>query len=187
MSEESTSLQIANEEADADPVVAAPIEEIAVKAEEPGDVTQVKTLQQMSVEQNVQLPKEMTPEQLDGQLLLDHFYGLQTVVPAFQKLGKNGMIRLWTAIMQLPQEGLKVNLNGTLEKQIYLAAQKTQYAKNAIIFRRMKKEADAERKATAETEKNRLQNIPLNDTLESSKETEIKLNDNETIKENANV
>jgi len=141
-------------------------------AEPPKDVTQVQTLQQMAVSQGQTMPKEMTPEQLDAQLLLDHMMGLKAVVPAFAKLGKNGMIRLWTAMMQLPQEGLDVKLNGDFEKQIFLAAQKVQYAKHAIIFRKMKREADVEKKAIAETEEKRLKEIKLSDNVSVENKTE---------------
>lgn len=139
--------------------------EAAVDLVKKEDVTQVKTLQQMHVEAGRKPPAQLTPEQLDGQLLLDHHMGMSAVVPAFNKLGKNGMMRIFNAMLQLPMEGLKVNLNGDIEKQIYLATQKALYAKHAIIFRRMAKESAMEAKATAETEKKRLQNIALTDTV----------------------
>ena len=74
-------------------------------------------------------------------------------------------MRIFNALFQLPMEGLKVNLNGDNEKRIYLAGQKALYAKHAIIFRRMAKEADMEKKAVAETEKKRLQNIAISDSV----------------------
>jgi uncharacterized protein YihD (DUF1040 family) len=136
------------------------------------DLTQIKTLQQMNFEAgNDKAPQKMSQEQLINQLILDHQYGLSAVVPAFEKLGKNAMIRLWTAIMQLPQEGLEVRLNGNLEKQIYMAAQKVLYCKNLIILDRVHKEAKAEKLALAETEKMRQnQEMKGNDNAETKEE-----------------
>lgn len=139
--------------------------EAAVELAKKEDVTEVKTLQQMHVEAGQKVPAPLTPEQLDGQLLLDHHMGMSAVVPAFNKLGKNGMMRIFNAMLQLPMEGLRVNLNGDHEKQIYLATQKALYAKHAIIFRRMAKESALEAKATAETEKKRLQKIAISDSV----------------------
>ena len=129
------------------PVEAAP--EAPVEAA-PKDPTEIKTIQQMAVEQGEKLPKQMSPEQLQMQLLLDHHLGMSAVVPAFKKLSQRGKDRLFTALMQLPHAGLETALNGDFEKQIYMAAQKAMMAKHAIIFNRAKREHDVEQKALAE-------------------------------------
>jgi hypothetical protein len=130
-------------------------EETAPVTAAPDDVdkkekTEVKTLQQMAVEQGAKLPKSLTPEQLHMQLLLDHHMGSQIAVQAFKRLSQRGKDRLWTAIMQLPHADLEVALNGKTEKELYLAAQKVQMAKHAIMFNKAKREHDGEQKALAE-------------------------------------
>jgi alpha-D-ribose 1-methylphosphonate 5-triphosphate diphosphatase PhnM len=151
------------------------------------DLTQIKTLQQMHVEAGQKVPEPLTPEQLDGQLLLDHHFGFTTVVPAFNKLGKNGMMRVFNAILQLPMKDMEVKLNGNMEKQIFLAAQKTLYSKSAIIFRRMAKESAMEAKATAETEKKRLQNIAITDNVSVESKDDGTINPVETASQTEEV
>lgn len=133
----------------------APAEGAAPAQQDPpvSDPTQVRTLQQMAVEQGAKIPKEMTPEQLRMQLLLDHHLGLSAVVPAFKKLSQRGKDRLFTALLQLPHEGIETALNGNFEKQIYLAGQKVLMAKHAILFNRAKQEAVFERQAQEQKEK----------------------------------
>jgi hypothetical protein len=148
------------------------------------ETTQVKTIQQMSVEQQAPQPKAMTPEQYQSQLLLDHHIGMMTVVPGFKNLSQHGKDRLFTALMQLPQAGLEVKLQKD-EKLLYLAAQKALMAKHAIIFNRAKREADAEKKAILEVERQRTeaQKINLTNTSEVTKVEES----TDVQKENQNV
>jgi hypothetical protein len=119
----------------------------------PKDPVKVQTLQQMAVEKGVKLPKELSPRELHSQLLLDHHFGVRAVVPAFKGLSQHGKDRVFTALMQLPQDGLESGLNGEKEKLIYMAGQKALMAKHAIIFNRAKRERDAEMAAMAEKAK----------------------------------
>ena len=161
----------------------APVVEVKTD-ENAKETTQVKTIQQMSVEQGKPQPKSMTPEQYQNQLLLDHHIGMMTVVPGFKKLSQHGKDRLFTALMQLPQAGLEVKLQKD-EKLLYLAAQKALMAKHAVIFNRAKREADAEKKAILEVERQRAeaQKITLTNTSEVAKVEES----SDVQKENQNV
>lgn len=140
----------------------SPVEPIIEKKE---DLTQVQTLQQIAVSQGQKMPPQMTPEQFRGQLILSHHMGLQAVVPAFKKLSKHGKDRVFTALMQLPMADIPNFLNGRFEKEVYLGAQKLSMERSAIIFNRAKQESAMEAKATAETEKKRLQKIAISDSV----------------------
>lgn len=140
------------------------VEKLAEQEVQDPTLTQVTTL----AEEEKKAPEapKLTKQDMREMALRDHMGGLLQLQNLVRRMSKRGLSRIFTAILQLPQEGLKVNLNGPEEQAVFGIAQRVLNAKFALILHYVEEESLKLKQAQKE-EENKNERKSTSDTVNS--------------------